>query len=381
MKNILVLMGGESTEHDISLITGVQAINNFDKEKYKVFPVVIDKQGLWHFSFDFVSVDKILGYFKNPKKRKEVVLLADKMLYIKTKNRLKNLCHIDCAFLCCHGGFGENGAIQGFLECVNVPFVSPSHTESGLFMDKNLSKILFKNLGINTTDWLVINKEDYAKNKNHIIDSIKEKLPGDKFIKPNSQGSSIGVGLAKDDSTLLDSIEKAFLFDNYVIVEKAVKNLYELNIAVTKINDEVVLSQIEKPINKNEVLSFSDKYISNSKSGLNNMGRQLPAKISKKLQTFVESSAKLVYTNFIKKGIVRIDYLVDKKSNDIYINEVNTIPGSMSYYLWDKYSFGSLIDNLIEQSQKEQDKLLSLQKSFESSVLEKFGKGQKLNKL
>ena len=244
-----------------------------------------------------------------------------------------------------------------------------------------LSKILFKNLGINTTDWLVINKEDYAKNKNNIIDIIKEKLPGDKFIKPNSQGSSIGVGLAKDDSTLLDIIEKAFLFDNYVIVEKAVKNLYELNIAVTKINDEVVLSQIEKPINKNEILSFSDKYISNSKSGLNNMGRQLPAKISKKLQTFVESSAKLVYTNFIKKGIVRIDYLVDKKSNDIYINEVNTIPGSMSYYLWDKYSFGSLIDNLIEQSQKEQDKLLSLQKSFESSVLEKFGKGQKLNKL
>ncbi len=381
MKNILVLMGGESTEHDISLITGVQTINNFDKTKYKVFPVVIDKQGKWHFSFDFVSVDKILKYFKNTKHKQEVVLHTDKTLYLKTKNRLKNLCYIDCAFLCCHGGFGENGAIQGFLECVGVPFVSPNHTESGVFMDKNLSKILFKNLGINTTDWVVINKENYLKNKNLVINNIKEKLPGEWFIKPNSQGSSIGVGLAKDDKSLIEIIEQAFLFDNYIVVEKAVKNLYELNIAVSKINDEVVLSQIEKPLNKNEVLSFSDKYISNSKSGLNNMGRQLPAKISKKLQNFVESSATLVYTNFIKKGIVRIDYLVDKKSNKIYINEVNTIPGSMSYYLWDRYKFSELIDNLIEQAQKEYKQSLSLQKSFESSVLEKFNRGQKLNKL
>lgn len=380
MKNILIIMGGQSTEHDISLITGVQTINNLDKTKYAIYPVVIDKQGRWHFSFDFLSVDKIVAYFNNKKTHQEVVLMQDKMLYIKKKNTLKKLGTMDCVILCCHGGLGENGALAGLFECIGLPFVSPSHTGSGIFMDKALSKIVFKNLEISTPQYQVISRDDYLKDEKTINKKLFNEIGFPCVIKPCNGGSSIGISFAKCKKELLSSIDNAFVYDNVIIIEKAVENLYELNIAVMKCDNEILFSQIERPCCKNKLLSFDDKYISNGKSGLNNMGRELPAKISKEQQEYMQTTATKIYKEYIKKGICRIDYLVDGKTQKIYVGEVNTIPGSMSFYLWNK-PFDKILDGLINQAIFDNKKENSVQKSFDSCVLDKFTSGCKMSKL
>ncbi len=381
MKNILVLMGGESTEHDISLITGVQVINNLDTKKYAIYPVVIDKQGEWHFSSIFCNIKNIIEYFASKKQNKNTALLNNKTLYLKKKNRLKKVANMDCAVLCCHGGIGENGALQGFLECMGIAMVSAGHTSSGLFMDKSLSKVLFEKLGLLTAKAAVISKKDYYSSQKQTLEKLKKEIGSPYFIKPASLGSSIGVGLAANTPQLKERLEEAFCYDRNVIVEEAVQNLFELNIAVARFDDKINLSQIEKPCNKNKILSFEDKYLGGGKSGLNNMGRQLPAVISKEQQDFIENSAQKIYSNFIQKGIVRIDYLVDEKSGKVYVNEVNTIPGSFAFYLWKDLSFGLLLDKLIVQAFSDRIKEKGIEKSFSSSVLDRYSGGGKIGKL
>ena len=380
MKNILIVMGGVSTEHDISLITGVQTINNIDKTKYAIYPVVIDKQGKWHFSFDFVSVENIVRYFSNQKKQNEAVLLQDKILYIKKKNKLKKAGSIDCVILCCHGGTGENGALTGLFECIGLPIVSPNHTLSGIFMDKSLSKIIFEKLNIDSPKYMLVDRENYLKKEKDIKKEIFEEIGFPCVVKPCLGGSSIGITIAKTKKDFDGSLDNAFIYDNRVIVEKAVDNLYELNIAVMKCDGKLMLSQIEKPCNKNKLLSFDDKYISNGKSGLNNMGRQLPAVISPEQKSYIEDVSAKLYSEYIKSGVCRIDYLVDGKTQKVYIGEVNTIPGSMSFYLWQK-PFAEILDGLINQAIVDFESENKLQKSFSSCVLDKFSRGSKMSKL
>lgn len=371
MKNILLLMGGVSTEHDISLITGIQTINNIDKNKYAIYPVVIDKQGKWHFSKTFESIGNIKNYFE--KKRFCETILYDKTLYIKHKNKLKKQAYIDCVLFCLHGGTGENGAIQGFLESMGMPYTSPEHTFSGIFMNKYLSKILFEKLGIESVKCIKIDKNNYATNKNEVLKNIANNISAPYFVKPNSQGSSIGIGVSKSKRGLQKLIDTAFCFDDEVLVEETVNNLYELNIAVAKKNGKIVLSMIEKPSNKNKILSFDDKYLSRGKSGLDNMGRELPANISKEIESYIKDCATKIYANFIKLGVVRIDFLVDGKSNKVYVGEVNTIPGSLSYYLWEgQMTFGELIDELINNAIISHNKKAELMTTFNSSVLDGF---------
>lgn len=380
MKNILIIAGGQSTEHDISLITGVQTINNIDKTKYAIYPVVIDKQGRWHFSYDFTSIDNITDYFASSKKVQEAVVLQDKILYLKKKNKLSKVTSIDCVILCCHGGVGENGALVGLFECMGIPIVSPEHTESGIFMNKALSKIVFKNLGINHAEYMVITRQDYMLNEEKVKDEFFEKINFPCVVKPCSGGSSIGISFAKTKSEFDEAIDTAFVYDSCVIVEKAVQNLFELNVSVMKCDNKIEVSQIERPCNKKDILSFEDKYILGGKSGLSNMGRQLPAKISKEQQEYIEKTATEIYKEYIHKGICRIDYLVDSKTQKIYVGEVNTIPGSMAFYLW-KDSFSAILDKLINQAISDCQKESKLQKSFSSCVLKKFTSGGKLSKL
>lgn len=380
MQKILVVMGGQSTEHDISLITGVQTINNLDKTKYTIFPVVIDKEGKWYYSLEFDSVEKIIKHFGTSKSKKFEVVQIGKTLFVKTKNRLKKLSNIDCAVLCCHGGLGENGALQGLFECCGVPYVSPNHTNSGIFMDKSLSKIIFKNMSIRSADFIVVSKDEYTKNEKDVLDKIKVEIGFPCIVKPCSGGSSIGIGIGSSKIKTKALIEDAFVYDSDIIIEKVVENLYELNVAVAKYDGEIKVSKIERPNSKNKLLSFDDKYIGGRKSGLNNMSREIPAKISSEMKEYIENTAKHIYKNFIKSGVVRIDYLVNEKTNEIFIGEVNTIPGSMSFYLWE-ISFGELLDKLIIQAKNDKDKGNKLKKSFSSCVLDKFSHGLKMSKL
>jgi len=380
MQNILILMGGVSTEHDISLITGVQAINNIDKNKYAIYPVVIDKLGKWHFSKDFQNIKNIQKYFA-AKKQKGEVLLRDKILYYILKNKLKKLASIDCVLFCLHGGTGENGAIQGFIESMNLPHTAPGHTFSGIFMDKYLSKIAFGKLGIESVKCIKIDKQKYLDEKVKAIEKVKQNITPPYFVKPNSQGSSIGISKANTTSKLRECIEDAFCYDEEVLVEETVNNLYELNIAVTRKNGKTITSLIERPANKNKILSFGDKYLSGGKRGLDGMGRELPAKLTPEMESYIKESATKIYDNFIKKGVVRIDYLVDGKTQKVYAGEVNTIPGSLSFYLWEgQMTFAELLSAMIDDAIMQNEKSSRLRKSFDSSVLDGFSgaKGSKM---
>lgn len=374
-QNIMVIFGGKSVEHDISVITGVQAINNLNKDKYTIYPVFIDKQGRWFFNEKFDDINNIINY-KNLKSTHSVAMLPqDQTLYKTTKNKLKKLATIDCIICCTHGASGENGALQGLFELINVPYTSPNVLSSAICMDKLISKKLFENSLIPVCPYMSFGDNQIQSFPKQTVDQILSKLDLPLVIKPNNLGSSIGISFVKDKKSLKQALILASSFSDKVIVEKAVTNLYEINVSVFYYNNKVQVSLPEKPTTNKDFLSFEEKYLHNpsKKSGMASLSREFPAKISKDIYDKIISYSTQAYLACNLNGLVRVDYLVDSKTNNVYINEINTIPGSLSFYLWkDKYSFMQLLDIMIEESIKNKAKLNKKTIVYDTNVLDNF---------
>ena len=376
-QNILVIFGGKSVEHDISIITGLQAINNIDKQKYTIYPVYIDKQGRWFFSDKFNDINNLIDIDKKSKKIFKTTMFAgDSNLYLINKNKVKTLAHIDCVLCCTHGGSGENGALQGFLDVVGVPYTCPKVLSSAICMDKLISKILFEKAGLNVTQYLSFSDLEIKNNLQKVIKTIESKFNYPIVIKPCCLGSSIGISFVKNKSKLNQALLLASSFDSQVLVEEAVQNLQEINVSVMSIDGKIVTSVLEKPKTQKEILSFDEKYLQNpnQKSGMSNFKRELPAKITNELWDKIVDMSKTAYKICKLNGLVRIDYLLNDKTQQVYINEINTIPGSLSFYLWqyDKYSFDKLIDLMIQQAIKQHQIIKQKTIIYNTNVLQNF---------
>lgn len=381
-RNVIVLFGGKSVEHDISIITGVQTLNAINKRKNNIIPIYITKNGEFLSSEAFFNIKTFSNNNLNKINYKKVILTNDSYLYFYKGKKLKQWSKVDFAFLATHGGLGENGELQGFLDVCNIAYSSSNVLSSSIGMNKLVAKQILSSQQINQANYFAVNQKDFNKNTKIISQKVKE-MGFPIIVKPASLGSSIGISFCKTLKNVKNAISFAFLFDKTVIVEKAVENLREFNISAIGNEFECELSDIEEVLIKKDILSFENKYLNkeSSSKGMENTTRNFPAEINYELEKTIKDVANKVYFLLNCKGVVRFDFLVNDKTQEVYFNEVNTIPGSLSNYLWTKkgYNFERLLDKIMDyclESKKNKESKVS---NFSSNVLKQFKNSSKLD--
>lgn len=343
MKNIAVVFGGISAEHDVSIITGRQAYMALDRFKYNVYPLYLSQDGEMYYVKDY-DIKDIVSRRKYP----NVTLgVGNGMIYIKKTFGYRPLAHIDVAILCTHGGDGEDGSLQGLLNMCGIKYTSSNVLGSAMTMDKIMTKCVLNEYKIPNVPYVTVYKDENNA-------SIKDKVNGLGYpviIKPATLGSSIGITKCEKVSDLNKGLSLAFEYDNKVLIEKYIEDCKEVNIAV--IGDKsCTLSMTEQPLSSHDILSYDDKYIrrSKSKTSKSTQQRKMPAEITDIQKGIIENIARQVFEVFELRGVIRIDFILDRDGN-VYVNEINNIPGSLAYYLF-KSSFRKLIDQLIDIAEK-----------------------------
>lgn len=387
MLNVGVLVGGRSVEHEVAVITAMQMIENIDKSKYNIYPIYINNTGKWLVG---EGLDKFETYKKGDfSNAKEVYINpshGDKSLYILNKKStgggifskgeeievLEKYCTLDVAVLGLHGTNSEDGTIQGLLDTMGVPYTGGNVLASSVGMDKVLMKDVYKQNGIPTVKYYWFYRDEWGDNKERVLEEI-EKLQYPLMVKPSNLGSSIGINKAKNREELLNAIEIAINYDNKIIIEEAVENLREINCAVLGRQDKVIASILEEPIGWVDVQSFENKY--NKDGGAT---RKLPADVPENIRLEIEDLAKKAFTVINCAGTARIDFLLEDNEK-VYVNEINTLPGSTSYHLWEKtgIDFKELMDKLIEIAMEENEEKEKNMVFFESDLYLKTSYGTK----
>ena len=361
MKKLLaVVFGGKTCEHDISIISGLQLIENVNKEKYDVLPVYIDRQGAWYTGDKLLKAD----FYKNfdPAEVKkitvdvnsgELVCPGKKGLFSKDSVTY----HPDCVIPAMHGLNGEDGSLAGLFQLANIPFASAGVLGGSVGMDKILMKAAFIGAGLDTTKYIYFERSEFAADKQAILDKAENALTYPMFVKPANLGSSIGISRAEDRAGLDKAVEIACKYDRRILVEEAVQNRIEINCSALGYGKDVETSLCEQPVSWEEFLSFDDKYLNGGKigsakgnGGMANLSRIIPAPVGDEITQKVKEMTEKAFKLLDCCGVVRIDYLLDSKTNALYINEINTMPGSFAYYLWEPMGvkYPELIDRIVD---------------------------------
>lgn len=369
-----IIYGGISTEHEISIISALQAINNIDTDKYVVVPIYLSKTGIFYTGKYLLNIDNYKNLNLISKKCKQVTIIKKNNSFY-----LLNVCfphnivsNIDIFFPIVHGYNVEDGSIAGFLETIGAPYAESDLYASLVGQDKVLQKMVFKENGINTTEFVYFYDNEYLTNQKNIIEKIKE-LSFPVIVKPARLGSSVGISTAKDEISLKEAIENAIKYDEKIIVEKLIDNLKELNCSVLGDKNLYKTSLIEEVSAKENILSYEDKYISGGKTkGMASAKRKVPADIPNKITKEIENMSIKACKALNTSGIVRIDYLYDTKSDVVYLNEINIIPGSLSFYLWKNMKYKDLLTNIIELGIEKYKNKSKKETSFETNVLQNF---------
>ena len=351
MKRLHIIFGGASVEHDVSIVTALQTYNTL-KDKYKITLLYCSKDNDIYVTTkttpaDYIDKEQLL-------KKSVKVAIFNKGLYKVCGKKLKLIESIDCVLNCCHGGVGEDGSLRAVLDFNQIPCTSAGATSSGVCMDKEFANLVAQSIDIPVVEYMAVSE-------NGKIDLEKaQNLGNNLIVKPCGLGSSIGV-VKSDITCLQENIDVVLHLDNKVLVEREISPLVEYNCAVVRDGENLIVSQIEQPINRNDILSFEDKYISVDKT------RILPAQIDSEKESLIYDYTKRIYNYLNLNGVVRIDYLYDQSNDTIYLNEINTIPGSLSYYLFEGLgiTYTKLMDIIINNSS-----VKPLQPYFASTILE-----------
>ena len=380
-----VFFGGKSVEHEVSIITAIQAIENMDKTKYDIIPIYIAKDNKMYCG-KYISdieqyknikklIDRSIQITLIQKANKVALLKCDKKFY---ENGIYN--YIDIAFPIVHGTNVEDGTLQGYLKMFNIPYVGSDIISSATGMDKYAFKCILKENNIPVLDCIYYTLENYNNGVKNIIDDVEKKISYPIIIKPVNLGSSIGIQVVKTSSELEEAIIDAFSYANKIIVEKAIINLKEINCSVLGDYEDAQASECEEPLKTDEILSFKDKYLSGTKSKSAKFGNdnsmnagvlKLPADISIETKQKIQELSIKTFKVLGCTGVARIDFIIDNDNNDVYVNEINTIPGSLSFHLWKatNLSYPDLLDRLInlgiKRNREEQNRTFS----FDSNIL------------
>lgn len=395
-----IIFGGKSVEHEISIITGNQAINAVNTEKYEIVPIYISKKGLMYTGKELLDLNNYKDLNSLLKKVTQVTLVNDgeKVNLVKyPSNMFRNniLNTIDVAIPTMHGTNGEDGAIQGYLEIMGIPYAGCDILSSSVGMDKIMMRRVLKEAGIPSLDYISFYSLDYVDNPEKVINDIEEKINYPVIVKAGNLGSSVGIKKASDKAKLKEAIEYAIQFSDRVMVERAIEHLREINCSVLGDQVEATASECEEPFGTDEILSYNDKYMSGkgSKSGKmcgtktandsKNQGmaaldRKIPADITLERKKEIQDLAIKTFKTLGCSGVSRIDFMIDKDTDELYVNEINTIPGALSFYLWQAtdLKFEKEIDKLVELAFKRQREREDRTYSYDENILAMSGSGK-----
>ncbi len=365
-----VIFGGMSVEHEVSVISGLQVYHSLIGEKYEPVPVYIAKDGNWYTGKDLVKIEEYTNIQALLKKVKKVFLYTNEnevhQLIAKKKftNGMATIEKIDVAFPVTHGTFGEDGSLQGLLELHRIPYVGSDVLSSAIGMDKVMMKSILKTAGLPIVDYIYLYGHDWINDQGGSLIQIEENLGYPIIVKPSNLGSSVGISVATNKEELIDALKNAFSYSYKVIIEKVVQNLKEVNCSVLGDIEGVEVSICEEVLKTNNILSYQDKYMNSASKGMSGTSRIIPADISTSMTNEVQNLAKQVFSVLQCNGVSRVDFLVDQSDGHVFINEINTIPGSLAFYLWEPIgkSFHQLTNDLIQLALKK--KRISNQLTF-----------------
>lgn len=379
-----VIFGGETVEHEVSIISAVQAMEHINQDKYEIVPIYISKDRIWYTGKMLTDIDVYRDFDELKKYAKQVVLTKtrDGFSLQNTKGLFRRTIDtIDVAFPIVHGNNAEDGTLQGYLDSVGIPYVGSRVLGSALGQDKVIMKQVFKDMGLPIVDYVWFFDSDYADDCDKIFSDVK-KLGYPVIVKPATLGSSVGISYVKDETSLATAIEEAMKYDVKIVVEKAVQNLVEVNCSVFGNYSHQEASVIEEVTSDDEFLTYADKYIGGAKGklkgaskGMASASRIIPARIGEDLTKEIQETSKKAFRALNLGGVCRIDYLIDKKTNKYYINEPNTIPGSLSFYLWEPTgkTYTELLDEMITLAIKDYKNRSKKTYSFDSNILSNYG--------
>ena len=371
---VALIFGGRSLESDISVITAMQTLAVLKETEYDVEPFY-----LYDGDFYTKGVDDISAFTPFEKEKHLRTVMVNGTFCSVKKNRLKREFRPDVALICCHGGEGENGVLQGLLDFNGVSYCSSGVLGSAVCMDKGAAKSVFEQMLLNVIQHITVFSEDLARDPDLVAAHCEKALKYPMIVKPASQGSSIGIRAAHDRAELIEAMQVAAEFDGKLLVEEKLTDFAEVNCAAYLKGGRVVVSETERPLAAGELLTFEDKYMSGGK--MSGGGRVMPADVGEELNAVVRSVTERVYRAMELRGIVRADFLVDRTRGKVYINEINTIPGSMAFYLFEPQGidFAELLTDQIEEALARR-RAGSRRTVFRSAVLTHYGKGAKSSK-
>lgn len=377
---IAVLFGGKSVEHEVSVISGIQAIMNLDTDKYEVIPVYLTKSNEMYVGSGVGKIESYKDVDALLSKSMRVIMVNDggsvQLVQYPMKKIGKNMAlDVDLAFPIVHGTNLEDGALQGFLKVMGVPIVGCDVTASAIGMDKYVMKQVLKEAGVPVLDASVFTLGDY-EDVDALADSVEQQFGYPVIIKPVNLGSSVGINVAKTRIELVNAIDDAFKYATKVLVEKAISDLKEINCSVLGNEIEATASECEEPFHTDDILSYEDKYVGGAKGGntkgMASLSRKIPAELSLEQREEIRELAVKAFKALGCNGVARIDFMIDRSDGKLYFNEINTIPGSLAFYLWEPLgvSYKELLDRVIQLALKRKRTEDSLTFTFDTNILD-----------
>lgn len=377
--NVAVFFGGRSVEHEISVISALQAINAFDTDKYNIVPIYITKQGRWYTGDELLNIRNYKDMNALVQKCTEVFMrpeFGDFNLYKAEVGRFsrKNpvIAELHVAIPVLHGTNGEDGIFEGLLETIGIPFAGCNTLSSANGMDKITMKMILRSQGIPVVDYVWFTDHQWSSERDDIIARIERQLGYPVIVKPANLGSSVGIGKAADRDQLIEKINTAERFSSRLIVEHMVEQLKEINCSVLGDADDHQSSVCEEPIKTGDFLSYEDKYMGGSKSskGMQASDKRIPAQVPAEVSDRIRHIAGETFRVLSCHGVSRVDVMIDEKDGEVYVNEINTIPGSLSFYLWEAtgITFTQLMDKLVALALKRKRQIERKTFTYDSNI-------------
>lgn len=378
--NLAVIFGGKSVEHEISVISALQACEYINREKYEVIPLYMTKTGEFYVGEQIGNIERYKDISLLLKESTRVLLLNENgkvniVRYPMKKFGSNVLGSIDVAFPIVHGTNVEDGTLQGYLQTLGLPYVGCDVLASAVGMNKYVMKTVFKDNDIPVLDCACYNLVDF-EDVEKLMNRIEGKFSYPVIVKPINLGSSVGISKASDRAALEEALNLAFTFAQKVLVEPAIQQLKEINCAVLGDELEAEASECEEPLNAEEILTYEDKYTGGGKSkggskGMASLSRAIPANISGERREEIRQMAVKAFQCLGCNGVARIDFMIDEETDKVYLNEINTIPGSLAFYLWEPLGlkYTELLDRMIQLALKRFRENEKLTFSFDTNVL------------
>lgn len=378
--NVAVFYGCRSVEHEVSIISAVQAMHAINRDKYDVTPVYVTKSGEMYTGDSLFTIEEYRDLPSLLKKSHKVFFTKQdgKVLMKYEASGLfskKKETFIDVAFPVVHGTNCEDGTIQGYFEYLGIPYVGCDIVSSAVGMDKAVFKDVLKNAGLPVLDCVCFRSREYLGDKTAITENIKTRIGFPLIVKPVNLGSSVGITKVNTEEELDDAITLAISFSDRVLIEHAISSLREINCSVLGDPDKCEASVCEEPFMNDEILSYEDKYMGNSKGGASkgmaSLGRKIPADLPPEKADEIRELSCKIFKAIGASGVVRIDFMIDTETNTVYANEINTIPGSLSFYLWDAsgVKYPELIDRLIDIAFRRQRNRENITYTIDTNIL------------